>query len=157
MLGAVAIANGADPTTVALIASVIPKASQSGEDTYYELGIPQGYVFCAARINVTSVVPETGDRASVIDAGNRINGRTFDVHTWTPVRQLGEGRSWVDADVTVISIRSEYFDEYYESNPDNAFSDKGICENPTADDGYILQCRGACSRTEVGRADQVWK
>lgn len=131
---------GVDPFYVKLALDAIPSAKIAGEETFYSLPVPSGYVFCAARISVISMAPGSGKRAAVINAGNR--GDSLGVYTWTPVRHFGEGRAWVDADVQVTGIKEQYVQE---------FRNKGVCREPTSDNGYILDCRGHCSGVEWGR------
>ncbi len=139
---AIAAYMGVDPTYVALATEVIPTARQDGEETYYDLPVAPGYVFCAARIGVRSIVPSEGGRASVINA---VGGESsVGVYTWTPVRGLGEVRAWVEAYGQVTGIRPAFLAE---------FRDKGVCRAPGQ---RIFECRGnPCAGAEWGSIQEA--
>jgi hypothetical protein len=133
----VAAYMGIDTTYVKLALDSIPKVVRVEEETHFGLPVPSGYAFCAARIGMRSMVPGTGERAAFISAN--ATATSVDIYTWTPVRHLGEGRSWVEADVQVTGIKPEYLEE---------FRNKGVCKPPAP---QILKCRGNCPGVEWGR------
>jgi hypothetical protein len=129
MISTMAAAIGVHPGFVALALSR-PTSRQEGEETHYVLPVETGYAYCGTRVRVTSIVPADGERASVINAA--VNPREFQMTTWTPVRHLGEGRSWAEGDVQLYGIKPQYLQE---------FVDKGVCKRVTEQIG-ILSCRG---------------
>ncbi len=130
IISSISAMMGVDPTYVYLAMNAQPTARIEGEDTHYVLPVEPGYVYCATRLRVTSVVPADGDRASVINAA--VNIKELQMTTWTPVRHSWEGRSWVEGDVQVYGIKPEYLDE---------FVGKGVCKKVTTQVA-ILSCRG---------------
>lgn len=131
VLSSVAAYFGINPAYVTLATGVTPGYSQQGEQTDYELPVPHGYSYCATRIAVVSLVPIDGDRASTMNAA--ITPRSLTISTWTPVRNFGEGRSWVEGDAQVIGIKPDKLDE---------FRSKGVCA-PAAEAGTtVASCRG---------------
>lgn len=128
--GSISSMMGIDPAYISLALSTLPSASVDGEETHYVVPVEEGYVYCATRLRVTSIVPADGDRASVINAA--VNPKELQMTTWTPVRHAGEGKSWAEGDVQVYGIKPEYLDE---------FVGKGVCKKVTAQVA-ILSCRG---------------
>ena len=91
-------------TGAALLAS-----NRSGEGTTMTISLPKGYVYCRSRVRMISIVPNDGPRGSTLMV--RPVWRGLAVETWTPVRDFGEGRSWVEAELTILGIEeSETFD-----------------------------------------------
>lgn len=86
---------------LALVAGDKPSGSEEGRFT---ISLPAGYVYCRSQIRMISVVPADGERASIFSASSVENGMSF--YTWTPKRGVGQGRSWVDADVTVYGVKA---------------------------------------------------
>lgn len=108
-----------------------PRVKRNKEETYYDLRIPNGYVFCAVRIGVRSLYPETGEKAPIIKA--MLSGRHLKIYTWTPGYYFWEDKSWVDADVQLIGI--------WES-----FQSSAECRTPEP-----LECKGSpCLGMEYG-------
>ncbi|MDI4655540.1 hypothetical protein [Xanthobacter autotrophicus] len=83
---------------------------RKGEESYQSIHMPSGYVFCAARFNLTSIVPRSGKRASVVGVGGEPGGAS--VYTWTPRRKSHEGRSWVDLKIDIAAVKSDHFEQY---------------------------------------------
>lgn len=54
--------------TVSAALASVPRAQRSGEEGRYAIRLPRGYEYCRSRIRTISVVPATGDRASVMSA-----------------------------------------------------------------------------------------
>ncbi|PTE11764.1 hypothetical protein C9427_03480 [Mesorhizobium helmanticense] len=93
------------PGTVAAALAAVPRVSREGEEGRYTIELPAGYQYCRSKIRTSSVVPATGDRASVMSASSFQNG--VHVYTWTPKRGIVEGRSWVEADYTIYGVRDD--------------------------------------------------
>ena len=90
-------------TGAALLAS-----NRSGEGTTMTISLPAGYVYCRSQVRMISIVPNDGPRGSTLMV--RPVWKGLAVETWTPVRGLGEGRSWVEAELTILGIEeSETF------------------------------------------------
>lgn len=98
------------PPLVSGAMAIVPKAERAGEEGHYSLEVPAGYVYCCSSIRTISVVPATGDRASVMGATS--NGRDIAVYTWTPRQGIGQGRSWVEADYTLYGVKKSLADKY---------------------------------------------
>ncbi|WFU00691.1 hypothetical protein QA648_10960 [Rhizobium sp. CB3171] len=113
----------------------IPNVTQGGENTFYDLQLPSGYSFCHMKMDFYSAVPASGDRASFIDMN--LTAALVRINTWTPVRGLGEGRSWVDAFITVEGVRNDVADQWYSS---------GKC---TMARNERLTCRGDFNSSQV--------
>lgn len=94
---------GVPPGTVSGVMATVPHANRTGEEGHFTIALPVGYEYCRSKIRTVSVVPATGDRASVMSASSIKNGVV--VYTWTPKRGLGQGRSWVEAEYTVYGVR----------------------------------------------------
>ncbi len=102
--------------------------SKAGEESRFAYKLPSGYQYCRAKVETVSVVPATGDRASFmsIDA----DAREVRAYTWTPRQNLGNGRSWIEANFTIIGVKDNLVQQY-RSN--------GRCKA-----AYIrAECRGA--------------
>jgi len=133
IIASISGAMGVNPAYVALATQAKPSASPVGEETNYVVPVEPGYVYCATRLKVISIVPADGDRASVINAA--VNSNELQMTTWTPVRQFGEGDSWVEGDIQVYGIKAEYLDE---------FVAKGVCKKITQQTP-IISCRGVAT------------
>ena len=59
ILTSVAAYMGVDPVYVRLALEIKPTGRAEGEETFYIVPVPAGYVFCAVRIGVRSLVPAT--------------------------------------------------------------------------------------------------
>ncbi len=120
---------GVPPGLVSAALALIPKAERVGEEGRYTYQLPTGYKYCRSEIETVSVVPATGDRASVMSARALDNG--IGVYTWTPRRGLGDGRSWVEANFTIIGVRDDLAQRYRTA---------GTCK-PVGN--LVIDCRGA--------------
>jgi hypothetical protein len=109
--------------------AIVPKAEMVGEDGHFTIEVPKGYVYCRASIHTVSVVPATGDRASLMSATS--NERGIAIYTWTPRQGTGQGRSWVEADYTIYGVKSDLAGKYRA---------EGKCKPPGKS---IINCRGA--------------
>ena len=83
--------------TSAFVYNVV--APSDSEKSRYSIEPPQGMKVCHVSIKTLSVVPNTGDRASLMS----ITGRSskVEIYTWTPKQGVGQGRSWYDGYITV--------------------------------------------------------
>jgi hypothetical protein len=129
IIGGAATYLGVPPTLVSGALAIIPKAERAGEEGHYTIEVPQGYVYCRASIRTVSVVPATGDRASVMSATSNDHGVA--VYTWTPKQGLGQGRSWVEADYTIYGVKADLAGKYRA---------EGKCKPPGKN---LINCRGA--------------
>ena len=120
---------GVSPTLVSAVLAIIPQAKMEGEEGHFTIQLPQGYVYCRASIRTVSVVPATGDRASVMSATSNEHG--IGIYTWTPKQGLGQGRSWVEADYTIYGVKSDLAEKY---------RTEGKCKAPGKN---LINCRGA--------------
>jgi hypothetical protein len=107
-------------------------AKQEGEETRYSIPALSGRKICRVQIRTTSVVPSTGDRASLFSLSATQPGVA--IYTWTPRQGIGEGRSWYDGNVFVAHVKIELADEYAQS---------GKCTVPESGTPAAYQCRGA--------------
>lgn len=121
---------GVQPGTVSAAMAAIPRAESRGEESWFEIYLPQGYEYCRSKIETTSIVPATGDRASLMAAKARTDH--VYIYTWTPVQGLGDGRSWVEARYTVLGVRKALAADA-RSN--------GTCRSNQ--DALLIDCRGA--------------
>jgi hypothetical protein len=96
---------GVPPTATSVALAVVAgnKPSDS-EEGRFSISVPSGYVYCRSQIHMISVVPADGKRASIFGAASNEHGMSF--YTWTPKRPPGQGRSWVDADITVYGVKA---------------------------------------------------
>ncbi len=108
---------------------------QQGEGTYVTATLPSGYAYCKATMKMTSIVPHDGPRGSLFMAMSKPNGLYYE--TWTPVQGLGQGRSWVEAGISILGIRQDLAASSYAS---------GTCYRP---ERALWYCRGGgCTDTE---------
>lgn len=84
---------------------VLVSVERTGEEGRYLIILPANYPYCLSTIQMMSVVTAMGDRASVMRASSIKKG--VSIYIWTPERNLGEGRSWVEAEYTIIGVRNE--------------------------------------------------
>lgn len=105
------------------------KSDFSGEEGHLTYNLPHGYRYCSSSVKVISVVPMDGRRASVL--GVRAYDTFLGVYTWTPRRNPGEGRSWVEADFSIVGVKANKAADYFAS---------GKCRR--AQERLLLSCRG---------------
>jgi len=120
---------GVPPGAVSAGFALVPRFESVGEETHIKFALPAGYGYCRSQIQTISVVPATGDRASLMSVTPEEDG--VRVYTWTPRQGFGGGRSWVEANFTIVGVRE---DIAYEKR------NSGTCR------GYgveIINCRGA--------------
>jgi hypothetical protein len=107
-------------------------AKQDGEETRYSIPALNGRKICRVQVRTTSVVPATGDRASLFSIS--ATPAAVGIYTWTPRQGIGAGRSWYDGMVFVAHVKAELADDYTKS---------GKCSVPQAGELAANQCRGA--------------
>ena len=107
-------------------------AKQEGEETRYSIPALSGRKVCRVQVRTTSVVPATGDRASLFSIS--ASPATVGIYTWTPRQGIGAGRSWYDGVVYVAHVKAELADDYSKS---------GKCSVPQTGQPAAYQCRGA--------------
>lgn len=114
------------PVTSALAS--IPRAERKGEEGFFDFHLPAGYSYCKSNIAVVSVVPIDGRRASLLSASS--NPRGVSAYTWTPRRNPGQGRSWVEANFTIMGVKDALAEKEYAA---------GTCKRPGS---TVINCRG---------------
>jgi hypothetical protein len=114
--------------TTAAIAILSGDKPDDSEEGHFGVTLPKGYMYCRSKIHMISVVPADGKRASIFSASSTDTG--LSIYTWTPKRGVGQGRSWVDADVTVYGVRNEKVKEEQTVNR---------CKMPGKN---LINCRG---------------
>jgi hypothetical protein len=121
---------GVPPNLISIGAAIVAGAGKPGnsEEGHFEVKIPDGYTYCRSQIHMISVVPADGPRGSIFSASSTPTG--IGIYTWTPRRGVGQGRSWVDADVTVYGVRSAIAQQQISA---------GHCVAPGKN---IINCRG---------------
>ena len=106
-------------------------AKAEGEETRYTIPAAPGRKVCSVKVRTTSVVPATGDRASLFSISAR--PEQVGIYTWTPVQGMGQGRSWYEGDVVITHVKNSLHAEYLKG---------GKCTvQPGATSSY--DCRGA--------------
>jgi hypothetical protein len=132
------------------------------EGSHTMVSLPQGYSYCTARFNLTSIVPRDGARGSTLMLeGRQENGSAgVWVETWTPRQQIFDGRSWVEGNLTVVGVRNDLAAAAYPGHtpcysvPNNRrifFACRGRgCEGPVVDRGRTVSASdtGANERRE---------
>jgi hypothetical protein len=128
---------GINPTFVS-IALTIAASSQrkpGSEEITTTLQFPSGYVYCKTMLEMKSVVPAEGDRASQFKLFTQND--QVRLWAWTPRRGVPDGRSWVDAHATVVGVKADQAQAYRSQNK---------CSAPAAN-GLSYYCKGKpCSR-----------
>lgn len=111
------------------------RRDSNGEGMFVFADLPSGYTYCRASMKMVSIVPHDGPRGSTFLGQSRDHG--FYYETWTPVRPITEGRSWVEAKIAVIGVRDDLAAEAVSS---------GTCGTPMR---VLWYCRGGgCHDTE---------
>jgi hypothetical protein len=91
----------------------------------------EGYKVCHVQVRTVSVVPASGDRASLFSLTATSNG--VSIYTWTPRQKTGQGRSWYDGYVAITFVKASLYPQYLTA---------GKCTIPaTGKKAYA--CRGA--------------
>ncbi|WP_250508044.1 MULTISPECIES: hypothetical protein [unclassified Caballeronia] len=134
---AVAMYFGVDSKTVTTVAAKIAPPRQEGEESYFSYALPDGYSYCRSKISTVSITPADGRRASVFAGSAR--GNAIDVYTWTPKQGFGGGRSWVEADFSIIGVRNGLASKYRAN---------GKCNK--SDTHPLFNCRGAGTESNDG-------
>ena len=121
------------PAGAVSVAGVGPAftAKAEGEETRYAIPALGGRKVCRVQVRTTSVVPATGDRASLFSLSAIRSGVA--IYTWTPRQGIGAGRSWWDGMVFVAHVKDALADDYARS---------GRCSVPEAPSA-AYQCRGS--------------
>jgi hypothetical protein len=107
-------------------------AKAEGEETRYSIPALAGWKICHVQVRTTSVVPATGDRASLFSISAA--PAAVSIYTWTPRQGIGAGRTWYDGMVFVAHVKAELADDYTKS---------GKCSVPQTGNAAAYQCRGA--------------
>lgn len=118
------------PVDKVVSAAALLATRRDGEGTFMDVGLPSGYAYCRSTMSLVSIVPRDGPRGSTFLAQARPNG--LYVETWTPRRSNFEGRSWVEADFTIVGVRQDAAEAAYSS---------GRCYRPAS--RALFFCRGS--------------
>jgi hypothetical protein len=111
--------------------AAIYSAKAEGEETRYTVRAVSSRKICSVKVRTISVVPATGDRASLFSISPSAD--SVGIYTWTPRQGIGGGRSWYEGDVFIVHVKASLQEEYLKS---------GKCTvPPTGSINY--QCRGA--------------
>jgi hypothetical protein len=102
--------------------------TQQGEGTYVNATLPPGYAYCKTAMRMVSIVPKDGPRGSLFLGRADANGLYYE--TWTPVQGAGQGRSWVEATISLLGIRQDLASAAYQD---------GRCFKPVR---VLWYCRG---------------
>ena len=103
--------------------------NKSGEGTFMTIGLPSGYSYCKSQMRMVSIVPRDGDRGSTFLG--RADAKGMYAETWTPVQGIGQGRSWVEAEITLVGVLDSLASWSYSS---------GTCRKPESRN--LFYCRG---------------
>lgn len=133
-LAAAAEAYTGVPVTEIVGVSALIAENRSGEGTTVNISMPSGYQYCTSQMQLTSIVPNNGPRGSTLLITTHDD--LYHIETWTPVRNLGEGRSWVQAKFSVTAVQN--------SGARSAFAN-GKCFR--GGKRNILHCRGSGCRS----------
>lgn len=132
-VNALAAQVGIPPNAIRLVnAGAAFTAKQDGEETRYSMPALPGRKICRVQIRTTSVVPATGDRASLFSLS--ATPAAVGIYTWTPRQGIGAGRSWYDGMIYVGHVKAELADEYTKA---------GKCTVPPSGKPAAYECRGA--------------
>lgn len=135
LLSAIEAYSGVPVGKIATVGAQL-STQQDGEGTFMKVGLPAGYAYCRAQMRMTSIVPHDGPRGSTFLG--RADPDGLYMETWTPVLPPGQGRSWVEGDVTVVGVRQDIAGARYAS---------GACR--PAGGRALWYCRGGgCVATE---------
>ena len=122
---------GVSPQAIGMVkAGAVVSAEPQGEETHYSIAPLKGYKICRVEVRTTSVVPATGDRASLFSI--TATPDSVAIYTWTPRQGVGAGRSWYDGIVAVAHAKEEAY---------SSLQSQGKCTVPQSGANY--QCRGA--------------
>ena len=93
-------------------------------------------------MRLTSIVPRDGDRGAMFLGRADADGLYSE--TWTPIMPPGQGRSWVEGDLSVVGVRSDLATAKYMT---------GACHKPGR---AIFYCRGrGCESGAVDNGQSV--
>lgn len=84
-----------------LVGAIINRLPGS-EESRYSFTISPGYTLCRVDIRTQSIVPASGERSTHFSISAHARG--ISIYTWTPERRWGQGRSWYDGYVTLLSV-----------------------------------------------------
>lgn len=121
--------NAMEVVAIAGKAHRLGQIGNDNETTRFDWEMPDGYQTCRLSVNVNSTVP-TGDRGAILDVA--VHPKRVHIVTWTPINNLGEGNTWVDADLVMLAVRDDVAARYRAN---------GKC-NSVADRVWVYRCRG---------------
>lgn len=89
--------------TITAMAYLAP--TREGEGWNSTMSLPSGYVYCSSSMQMISITPHDGPRGSLWRGATDPKGLYLEA--WTPTQGFGGGRSWVEAEVTLIGVRQD--------------------------------------------------
>jgi len=102
--------------------------TRQGQGGNMTIRLPQGYAYCSSEMKMVSIVPHDGPKGSLF-LGEAKESSLF-LETWTPTLSMFDGRSWVEANLTVIGVRQDLASTRYQN---------GTCQRPNR---HLWYCRG---------------
>jgi hypothetical protein len=120
------------PVTDADFSSIDADGEPDGETTRYNVRTDNGYQICGIEGRVNSTAPADGARASTLDIA--LHPDRMHIVTWTPIRQLGEGNAWVDADIVITEVANHLADTYRNAGK--------FSKSPSSAGTWVYRCRG---------------
>ena len=121
---AVADYFGAPPGTVTAIKTIVKiDPVSTSTDKYIHVLSPPGYKYCRSRLSTISMV---GSSWHALSMSTPLDGINVFIHV--PQRGTGNGRTWVEAQIDLLSVRKDIWQAAYNS---------GRCHNP---DTWLLRC-----------------
>ena len=132
---------------------------QSGEGTTMTIYLPDGYRYCRSEVKMVSIVPNEGSRGSTLMV--RAMRRGIAVETWTPILGLGEGRSWVEADITVFGVHESISDlsvvnRCHPATGRSILTCRGKGCVDTIDEGQIVSQESPSANNRNPKTGNVW-
>lgn len=123
ILKAVESYYGIPPGLTATVAATFSGGSR-GEGWGVDMILPNGYLYCGSSMKMVSIVPHDGPRGSLFRGAVARN--EIHLETWTPIQGLGDGRSWVEADVTLIGVREDLAAQAQKEGQCKGFDERNI-------------------------------
>lgn len=115
---------GVNPALVDLASNIAATTqAPSSEERIFSVNVDPGYVYCRGVVDVTSYM------AGTINATDAPTG--VGAYTHVPRVQPATGKSWIEGDIELVSVRNDRADYYYAA---------GSCKRPAG--GKLFECRG---------------
>lgn len=130
------------PVNKIVAAAATLATNPQGEGTFMTIGLPAGYAYCSSSMRLTSIVPHDGDRGATFLG--RADANSLYSETWTPNMPFGQGRSWVEGDLSVVGVRADMAQASYANGQCHApgraifYCRGGGCEGGAVDNGQSV-------------------